>query len=91
MVTGILYSDIFFLRPYLLAWDLAGFMNALHVMGAYVFTLYLVVHLYMATLGRTFFAHPKAMITGYEEEPDYSDKSPAASEDALSSPQLQKE
>jgi thiosulfate reductase cytochrome b subunit len=35
-----------------------------------VFVLYLVVHLYMATLGRTTFGHIKAVILGYEEEPD---------------------
>jgi thiosulfate reductase cytochrome b subunit len=39
-------------------------------MGAYVFALYLVVHIYMATLGRTASSHIKAMIVGYEEEPD---------------------
>ncbi len=45
-------------------------LDAIHVIGAYVFALYLVVHVYMATLGRTAFSHIKAMIVGYEEEPD---------------------
>jgi thiosulfate reductase cytochrome b subunit len=70
MVTGLLCSDIQFLRKYILLWDVAGVVNAVHVLGAYVFALYLVVHLYMATLGRTTFAHIKAMIVGYEEELD---------------------
>ena len=70
MVTGLLCSDIQFLRRYILLWDAAGLVNAIHVLSAYVFVLYLVVHLYMATLGRTMFAHIKAMIVGYEEEPD---------------------
>jgi thiosulfate reductase cytochrome b subunit len=69
VVTGLLWSDIPFLRKYILQWDLAGAVNALHVLAAYIFALYLVVHLYMATLGRTAFAHIRAMITGYEEEP----------------------
>jgi thiosulfate reductase cytochrome b subunit len=69
MVTGLLCSDILFFRKYVLLWDIVGVLNAIHVMGAYVFALYLIIHLYMATLGRTTFAHIKAMITGYEEEP----------------------
>jgi len=70
VVTGILFSDILFFRKYMLLWNIAGVVNALHVIGAYVFVLYLVVHLYMATLGTTVFSHIKAMIVGYEEEPD---------------------
>jgi thiosulfate reductase cytochrome b subunit len=70
MITGLLCSDILFFRKYVLLWDIVGLLNAIHVMGAYVFALYLIIHLYMATLGRTTFAHIKAMITGYEEEPD---------------------
>jgi len=70
VVTGTLFSDILFFRKYMLLWNIAGVVNALHVIGAYVFLLYLVVHLYMATLGTTAFSHIKAMIVGYEEEPD---------------------
>jgi len=69
-VTGLLCSDISFFRKYILLWDIAGVVNAIHVLAAYVFALYLVVHLYMATLGRTAFSHIRAMIMGYEEEPD---------------------
>jgi len=74
VVTGILFSDILFFRKYMLLWNIAGVVNALHVIGAYVFVLYLVVHLYMATLGTTAFSHIKAMIVGYEEEPDEPEK-----------------
>jgi thiosulfate reductase cytochrome b subunit len=70
VVTGILFSDILFFRKYMLLWNIVGVVNALHVIGAYVFVLYLVVHLYMATLGTTAFSHIKSMIVGYEEEPD---------------------
>ena len=69
VVTGLLYSDILFFRKYILLWDIVGVLDAIHVIGAYVFALYLVVHVYMATLGRTAFSHIKAMIMGYEEEP----------------------
>lgn len=68
VVTGLLCSDILFIRRNILLWDVAGWVNAMHVLAAYVFTLYLIVHLYMATLGRTAFSHIKAMIVGYEEE-----------------------
>ena len=90
MVTGILFSDVLFFRQYVLSGNVAGLINAVHVTGAYVVLLFLIVHLYMATLGRTPFAHPKAMITGYEEEPDGPEVS-RASPDALSARELQKE
>ena len=41
-------------------------MAAAHTLCSYLLILYLIVHLYMATLGR-FFAHTRAMITGYED------------------------
>ena len=34
----------------------------------YLFVIYLIVHVYMATLKPTPFTHIKAMITRYEEE-----------------------
>jgi thiosulfate reductase cytochrome b subunit len=68
IITGLLFSDISFLRKYVLLWDLAKIVNAVHVAGAYVFVLYLVIHIYMATMGRTIFSHVKAMIVGYGEE-----------------------
>ncbi len=73
VITGVLLNDKLFFREYILRWDVVGFLNALHVMGAYVFALYLVVHIYMATLGRTATSHIRAMIVGYEEEADESE------------------
>jgi len=90
VVTGILFSDIAFFRNYLLLWDLAGYVNALHVIGAYLIALYLIVHLYMATLGRTAFTHTKAMITGYEEGPEDPGERVVPSEGALFVPDLHK-
>ena len=73
VVTGLLFSDVLFVRKYMLLWDMVKPLDAVHVIGAYLFALYLVVHVYMATLGRTPFAHIKAMIVGYEEEPGASE------------------
>jgi thiosulfate reductase cytochrome b subunit len=91
VVTGILFSDIFWFRKYVLLWNIAGIVNALHVLGAYVFVLYLVVHIYMATLGSTALSHIKAMIVGYEEEPDRSGGNVGAAEEAVTGREFQKE
>jgi thiosulfate reductase cytochrome b subunit len=70
VITGILFSDILYFLPYIEAIGGLRILDAIHVIAAYLFLLYLLVHLYMATLGHSFFAHFKAMIVGYEEEPD---------------------
>ena len=66
VATGLFFSHVGILRKYALLWDMAGPLNAIHVIGAYLFVLYLIVHFYMATLGPTVFSHIRAMITGYE-------------------------
>ncbi len=48
---------------------------------AYIFVLYLLVHLYMATLGHSVVAHTKAMIVGYEEEEEHAHVSANDGED----------
>lgn len=68
IITGALFCNISFLRTYLLLWNMAKLVNAIHLISFYVFLLFLIAHLYMATLGRTFLAHTRAMILGYEEE-----------------------
>ena len=42
-------------------------IDTVHVVLFFVFAAFLVVHCYLATLGRTPLAHFKAMLTGYEE------------------------
>jgi formate dehydrogenase gamma subunit len=69
VLTGILFSDVLYFRPYIEAIGGLRVLDAIHVIAAYFFFLYLLVHLYMATMGHTIFAHFKAMIVGYEEEP----------------------
>ncbi len=70
IITGLLYTDISWLRQFILDSKLTGTINAIHIMAAYLFALFLIIHVYMATLGPTPLTHIKAMITGHEEEPD---------------------
>jgi len=42
-------------------------LDTIHVLLFFVFTSYLCIHCYLATLGHTPFARFKAMLTGYEE------------------------
>jgi len=51
--------------------DLAGgvkIVDTVHVFLFLFFSSFMIVHIYLATLGHTATAHIKAMITGYEEE-----------------------
>ena len=68
VVTGLLFSDIFSFRKYILLLNAMRVLDAIHVIAAYLFVLYLVVHIYMSTLGQKASSHIKAMILGYEEE-----------------------
>jgi thiosulfate reductase cytochrome b subunit len=63
-----------------LLWDLGRFhsviemlggvraIDAFHIIIAYIVAAFLIAHVYLSTLGHTFFAHFKAMIVGYEEK-----------------------
>ena len=64
----------------LLLWKVKGFENYINLLGGikvidtihvllfFVFSAFLIVHCYLATLGHTPLAHFKAMFTGYEDE-----------------------
>lgn len=39
----------------------------LHLLAAYVIAVFVIVHVYLLTVGHGFFAHVKPMITGYDE------------------------
>lgn len=73
-VTGVLFLDIPVVRQFLLSHALFGLLGALHLVFAYAAVLFLIIHIYMTTLGDTLFSHIKAMITGYEEQPDAADR-----------------
>ena len=76
-----------------LLWDVARFstiveslgglrvVDTVHVLLFIVFSGFIIVHVYLASLGHTPTAHFKAMITGYEEVEDEPAKE-AASKDA---------
>ncbi|MGD0659237.1 MAG: cytochrome b/b6 domain-containing protein [Syntrophorhabdales bacterium] len=70
VVTGILFSNIPYFRGIISYVGGTRVLDAIHVIGGYLFVIYLIVHVYMATLGPTPFTHIKAMFTGYEEEPE---------------------
>lgn len=72
VATGLFFSDILFFRKYILLFNAMKVLDVTHVIVAYMFALYLIVHIYMATLGQKAFSHIKAMIVGYEEEPEES-------------------
>ena len=80
LITGVLFSDILYFVSYINAIGGLRILDALHVVVAYIFVLYLMVHLYMATLGHTIFAHTKAMGVGYEEEEEEPEEEERAEE-----------
>lgn len=68
IVTGVLFSDIFYFRETIEKYGGIRLLDALHVIAAYLCLLNFLVHLYMTTMGHHVFDHIKAMIVGYEEE-----------------------
>jgi thiosulfate reductase cytochrome b subunit len=70
LFTGILFSDIVYFFNIIKYIGGVRILDALHVATGYAFLLYLIVHLYMSTLGYRIVSHIKAMIIGYGEEYD---------------------
>jgi len=68
IVTGIVFGNIMDFYGIIRATGGIRVLDAIHVVVGYIFLIYLIVHLYMATLGKTPFSHTKAMFTGHEEE-----------------------
>jgi thiosulfate reductase cytochrome b subunit len=68
IVTGIIFGNIMDFYGIIRATGGIRVLDAVHVITGYIFVIYLIVHLYMATLGKTPFSHTKAMFTGREEE-----------------------
>jgi len=63
--SGILLSDIFFFLDFIRAIGGLRVVDAIHVAVGYFFVIYLLIHIYMSTLGETFCSYIKTMITGY--------------------------
>ncbi|MBP1747657.1 MAG: cytochrome b561 [Deltaproteobacteria bacterium] len=67
IASGIIFGNIIDL--YGIVHRLGGLriIDAIHVIAGYIFIIYLFVHLYMATLGKTIFSHTRSMFTGKED------------------------
>jgi thiosulfate reductase cytochrome b subunit len=70
LITGVLFSNIAYFLNIITFIGGIRILDAIHVATGYAFLLYLIVHLYMATLGYRIVSYIKAMITGYGEEHD---------------------
>jgi len=70
IITGIMFSDVLYFLNYIKIIGGLRVLDAIHVVTGYLFVVYLLVHIYMSTLGRRVFSHIKTMFTGYEEEKD---------------------
>jgi thiosulfate reductase cytochrome b subunit len=66
IVTGVLLWNLERFQPVIEILGGVRAIDAFHIIIAYIVTAFLVVHIYLSTLGHTFFAHFKAMIVGYE-------------------------
>lgn len=67
IVTGILLWDLERFHPVIEVLGGVRVIDAFHIIIAYVVAAFLIMHVYLSTLGHTFFSHFKAMIVGYEE------------------------
>jgi len=71
LITGLLMWDVkLFSGPIAMAGGIK-IVDTLHMLIFLFFSSFLFIHIYLATLGHTAFAHIKAMFTGYEEEPEH--------------------
>ena len=68
IVTGFLIMNIGPLREVIISIGGLKILDGLHYLTACCFTAFLFIHIYLATLGHTPFAHTKSMWTGWEEE-----------------------
>lgn len=70
IITGVLLWDLKRFHPIIEVLGGVRAIDAFHIIIAYVVGAFLLVHIYLSTLGHTFFAHFKAMIVGYEHKGD---------------------
>jgi len=66
IVSGILLSDIVVFLVFIKALGGLRCIDAIHVVAGYFFIIYLLIHIYMATLGERVYSYIKTMVTGYE-------------------------
>jgi thiosulfate reductase cytochrome b subunit len=68
IITGVLLWNLERFRFVIALLGGVRVIDAFHIVIAYIVASFLIAHIYLATLGHTFFAHTKAMIVGYEDE-----------------------
>ena len=68
IITGLLLWDLERFRGLIEALGGVRVIDAFHIILAYIVAAFLIAHVYLATLGHTFFSHFKAMIVGYEDK-----------------------
>jgi thiosulfate reductase cytochrome b subunit len=68
IITGILLWDLETFRPVIQILGGVRVVDAFHILIGYIMAAFLIAHIYLSTLGNTFFAHFKEMVLGYEEK-----------------------
>ena len=64
IVTGIMFNNILSFSQLINAIGGLRILDAIHVAAGYLFVIFLIIHMYMATLGKTITAYLKSIITG---------------------------
>ena len=64
IITGIMFNNILFFSQLINAIGGLRILDAVHVTAGYLFVIFLIIHMYMATLGKTSTSYLKSMITG---------------------------
>ena len=64
IITGIMFNNILFFSQLINAIGGLRMLDAVHVAAGYLFVIFLIIHMYMATLGKTATSYLKSMITG---------------------------
>lgn len=65
--TGLLYLTYNFWEHQESAGLIITIVANLHILAAYIITAFIIIHLYLLTIGHGFRAHVKPMVTGFEE------------------------
>ncbi len=73
-LTGIMLTNVAFLRDFVVMVGGLKILMNIHFLLACSLCAFLFTHVYLATLGKTFFAYFKPMWTGWEEEEDEAHK-----------------
>jgi thiosulfate reductase cytochrome b subunit len=64
IITGIMFNNILSFSQLINAIGGLRILDAIHVAAGYLFVIFLIIHMYMATLGKTVTSYLKSIITG---------------------------